>query len=343
MTQRRRARAEIETLRQEMEDQQDLVQRVEEAEHAARAAEERAARAEASANATVTERGTPIMYVSRERKLPKLRGRPRDDDDCDVIDWLEDIKSSVNARRMSEVERFDFVMEHLAGEAKSEMRLRFRNDRDSEKLLHAIEESYSTTDSTTSLKKEFYRRDQQETESFEEYSLALVRIADRIAQRDSQDEDSLATELKERLTEGVSDCHFRRELHRLSLDEPELTFWSFRARATKWLGDDTTKKGKRVTSVNEVGQTTASLKDKLEKQQAQLDGIEKKLDMLASGQQYQKKRSYWNTQQGVRLCYSCGSPDHMIRDCPTKKTNNQQKGSGQQTMEGPADRKPMGN
>ena len=109
MTQRRRARAELETLRHEMEDQQELVQRVEEAEHAVRAAEERAARAEASANAT--ERCTPIMYVSRERNLPKLRGRPRDDDDCDVIDRLEDI----NARRMSEVERFDYVMEHLVG------------------------------------------------------------------------------------------------------------------------------------------------------------------------------------------------------------------------------------
>ena len=109
------------------------------------------------------------------------------------------------------------------------------------------------------------------------------------------------------------------------------------------LGDDTTKKGKRVTSVNEVGLTTVSLKDKLEKPQAQLDGIDKKLDMLVSGQQYQKKMRYWNTQQGVRLCYSCGSPDHMTRDCPTKKTNNPQKGYGQQTMEGPSDRKPMGN
>ena len=64
--------------------------------------------------------------------------------------------------------------------------------------------------------------------------------------------------------------------------EPELTFWSFKARATK-LGDDTTKKGKRVTTVNQVGQPTASLQDELEKQQAQLDGIEKKLDMLVSG------------------------------------------------------------
>ena len=90
---------------------------------------------------------------------------------------------------------------------------------------------WARSDSTTSLKKEFYRRDQQETEFFEEHSLALVRIADRIAQRDSQDEDSLATELKDRMTEGASDLHFRRELRRLSQDEPELTFWSFRARA----------------------------------------------------------------------------------------------------------------
>ena len=51
--------------------------------------------------------------------------------------------------------------------------------------------------------------------------------------------------------------------------------------------------------------------------------------MLVSGQQYQKKRGYWNTQQGVSLCYSCSSHDHMIRDCPTKKTDNPQKGSGQ--------------
>ena len=147
--------------------------------------------------------------MSRERKLRKLRGRPRDEEDCDVVDWLDDIKSSIKASRMAEVDRFDFVMEHLVGEAKSEMRLRFRNNRDSAKLLLAIEDSYVTTDSTTSLKKGFYRRDQQETESFEEYSLALVTIADRIAQRGNQGEDSLPTELKERLTEGVSDRHFR--------------------------------------------------------------------------------------------------------------------------------------
>ena len=75
------------------------------------------------------------------------------------------------------------------------MRLRFRNDCDSEKLLNAIEESYGTTDSTTSLKKELYRRDHQEAESFQDYSLALVRIVDRITHKDNQD----ATELKERL------------------------------------------------------------------------------------------------------------------------------------------------
>ena len=78
--------------------------------------------------------------------------------------------------------------------------------------MDAIDESYGTTDSTTSLKKESYRIDHQEAESFQDYSLALVRIADRIAQRDNQDEDSLATELKVRLIKAVCDGHFRREL-----------------------------------------------------------------------------------------------------------------------------------
>ena len=43
-----------------------------------------------------------------------------------VTDWLEDIGASINARKMSTEEMFDFVMEHLVGETKSKMRLRFR-------------------------------------------------------------------------------------------------------------------------------------------------------------------------------------------------------------------------
>ena len=71
---------------------------------------------------------------------------------------------------------FDSIMEHLVGEAKSKMRLRFRGERDAMTLWDAIEESYGTVDSTTSLKKEFYGRDQRETGSFDDYSLALVRM-----------------------------------------------------------------------------------------------------------------------------------------------------------------------
>ena len=64
-------------------------------------------------SASAIELGAQIMHVSRDRKLPKLRGQPRDDEDGDIIDWLEDIKSYLNASRMSENERFDYVMEHL--------------------------------------------------------------------------------------------------------------------------------------------------------------------------------------------------------------------------------------
>ena len=54
--------------------------------------------------------------MSRERKLPKLRGRPRDSQGADVTDWLEDISAGLNARHMSPDEQVDFVMQHLVGE-----------------------------------------------------------------------------------------------------------------------------------------------------------------------------------------------------------------------------------
>ena len=71
--------------------------------------------------------------------------------------------------------------------------------------------SHMARQTITSQKKEFYRSslDQQEAESFEDNSLALVMIADRITQRDNQNEDSLGREVKERLTEGVCDRHSR--------------------------------------------------------------------------------------------------------------------------------------
>ena len=68
------------------------------------------------------------------------------------------------------------------------------------------------------------------------------------------------------------------------------------------LGDDTIKKGKRVTTVNEVGQTTASLKHKLEKQQEQLDGIEKKLECWFLGSRTSRRREAIGTRSKVYAC-----------------------------------------
>lgn len=341
MAQLRRAREELDTLKKELEDQRVLARRLQQAEHAATVAEERAARAEASAGAV-----DRVVYVSREKKIPKLRGRPRDQQDVDVTDWLEDIKSSISARRMSPDEQVDFIMQHLVGEAKSEMRLRFRGERDVTRLLDAIEESYGYVDSATSLKKEFFRRDQGEKESFEDYSLALVKVADRIVQRDNREDESINKELKERLTEGVVDNHFRRELRRLNMDEPELTFWSFRARAMKWLGDDNSGKARNAT-VHEVSHTptTSTLEEKMGKQQAQIDAIEKKLDLLlCTPKKHTKRNNSGRNENGIRVCYGCGSPDHMIRECPAKKLANQQKrGRQPQMQEHPSSKTQVGN
>ena len=129
-----------------------------------------------------------------------------------------------------------------------------------------------------------------------------MKIADRIVQRDGREE------LKKRLTEGVIDNHFRRELRRLILDEPDLTFWAFRTRAMKWLSDE-----RRTTTVHEVGHSP-TLEEKMKKQQAQIDAIEKKLDLLLRApKKHTKYDNSGRNESGVPVCYGCGSPDHMVR------------------------------
>ena len=72
------------------------------------------------------------------------------------------------------------------------------------------------------------------------------------------------------------------------------------------------------------------------KQQAQIDAIEKKLDLLLRAP---KKHTKYDN-----MCYGCGSPDHMVRECPTRKSTNQKKRGGQsKPQESPSSMTQAGN
>ena len=68
----------------------------------------------------------------------------------------------------------------------------------------------------------------------------------------------------------------------------------------------------------------------MNKQQAQIAAIDKKFDLLLRAPTtHNKHNKSGGNKNGIPVCYGCGSPDHMVRQCPAKKSANQKKQDGQ--------------
>ena len=78
----------------------------------------------------------------------------------------------------------DFVMDHLTGSAKSEVRLHPVEQRNSgDEILNILERIFVTKDTVTHLLQKFYQRDQKESETLENYSRVLMQMQERINKR----------------------------------------------------------------------------------------------------------------------------------------------------------------
>lgn len=65
----------------------------------------------------------PVVYLKSDRKFPKFGGRPVKDGDPDVYEWISDMREHIQSTK-SKDDFVDFIMDHLTGSAKSEVKLR---------------------------------------------------------------------------------------------------------------------------------------------------------------------------------------------------------------------------
>lgn len=295
------------------------------------------------------------VYVTKEsKKIPKLKGVPKSDDDVDVEEWLDDVRRHIRSRKLTDKEAFAFVMEHLDGPAKWEIRFRFSAIEVPlpQKVFDTISQVFGAPDSVSHLQEQFFKRNQLETEGILEYSLALLRLFDKIEKRDSSCLTQHDRFLKGKFIEGVREESLRRELRGLNIEKPDLAFWELRDWAIKWLGEDASasKVAKKKTAQAQEIKSDGAAKDLLDvvkKQQEQIDTLyklvqESKPQPKQVKQSDQAKAQGNNSQggQGVksnhfkrggfgrgRACFRCGQTDHMIRDCPVPGNQNNATGS----------------
>ena len=121
------------------------------------------------------------------QKLPKYAGKGG------ITDWLEDCETTL-ARFTSEKDKASFLLDHLEGAARTEIRFQVDIKKaTANEMVTVLREVYGSHDTWIQLQQQFYRRDQKPRKDLMQYTYSLMDIL---------------LELRDKLPEGVKDMDY---------------------------------------------------------------------------------------------------------------------------------------
>lgn len=272
------------------------------------------------------------FYAPRERKCPMFRGAMG----IGIVEWVEEVRASMRARRLAPVDQAYFIYDHLEGPAKDEIKYRPKEDReDPEKVLTILQEVYGCAMSYVALQKDFFSRKQLDGESLQEYSHALFELMEKIMRNAPQALPNSSVLLRDQFVEHVNDPDLRRALKQFVRAKPTATLLDVRGEAIRWEREGILPAGRprsfsvpsicathtsrvfnkaNVPSQNEL----ADIKEMLRKQQEQLNQLSECL------QQLQNPPRWSHTQNnGPVICRRCQQPGHFARVCDNERVPSQ--------------------
>ena len=296
------------------------------------------------------------IFISKDRKLQKFSGKKNKDDDLSIEEWIDD--ATYHLKNISSAEaQIEFLFDHLHGQARDELRVLPESERLSPaKIFDRLRQLFQDEDTIAQIQQTFYQRGQRNCESLQQYSLALLKIIDRLCKKQKGIVGDRELMLRERFIDGVLDCQLKREMRRFAMDHRDIPFQEFRTIVMRWCEDDRkigqTSVASSVHDVQvEVSKVTdaesdltklfKSQQDLLARQQEQIDKLTKMMESrhlerplstdLQRGQGRGLQIPYGlrggAPRQGTNKgCFKCGSTEHFIRACP--ESGRSEQGSG---------------
>ena len=256
------------------------------------------------------------LIISQARRFERLRGRPEKSGDPEVAEWVADMRYHLACNRMPKTTACALIMEHLKGKARIEISGRDIRD-DPEAIFRALLQAFGDGSDLASLQERLFQCRQARGESVVDCSLKLVDLYSKITERDPAYVSRRDQTLKERLAAAVTDHSVSREVRRLIREAPQLDFFQLRDRVVDWAGGD------QPAVVRVVSQEAAAMPDGiaefLKRQEAMMQAQNKQIGDLAAAVQSLQGRDRRQRHDGPRLCWACGSADHMRRNCPTEQ------------------------
>lgn len=270
----------------------------------------------------VTER---LVVIPRDRRCPVFNGRSG----IGVAEWIEEIQTCMRARHLSVAEQALFIIDHLEGEARDEIRFRPGVERDDPaRIFSILRELYGHSLSYVTLQQAFFARQQQEGETLQEFSLALLALMESIKQCAPDGMPNSEVLLRDQFVENVLDSSLRRELKQLVRREPTASLLKVRGEAIRWEreglpggargrscslpsahGLQFSIQGRSAPAVVPQGPSLTELMDLLKRQQEQLNHLTHTVAAL------QAPRPQGRTARNSVICRRCQQPGHFAREC----------------------------
>ena len=267
-----------------------------------------------------------VVIPARDRKVRKFTGEVEEDPYL-LEDFLQEVDSVLSSTGRGPADQADFIISNLEGPAREEVKCLYRKEQsDPEKIKEALKEVFGEKSSLALLMSELYQRRQEPNESLQQYILALLMLAHRVA---SQKGDAEVV-LRDIFAEYVSDISLRRELKRHLRDNPSETFRELRQYSLRWEQDgkcqpnSSTSKVKIKQHQAESNSLSTSkgnndLLTKLAKQQEAIDALTAGMQKMLEGGGRTKRETPFRHGNAYLMCYGCHQPGHIKSKCPKRK------------------------
>ena len=174
-----------------------------------------------------------IVVFPREKKIKHFNGKKTEGDQL-VEDFVEELKTTFEAREMTSAEKVDFIMSHLKGPAKEEVRMYSKKERSNpDFLIEVITQAFGEKRSSSQLLKLFYEQKQRENGTLRGYSYSLNELLKSATKADPKPVPDPEKTLRDQFADNVRDPYLWKELKKF-IRERQPTFLDLMEEALHW-------------------------------------------------------------------------------------------------------------
>ena len=188
-----------------------------------------------------------IVKVPRGHKLWKFRGSR---DDHVIEEWILDAERTTTGQFKADA--VDFLLYHLEGAAREEVRLQPAEERTNPAAnFKILRGAFGKGLTSTQALRKFFERWQKERESIQDFSHALMLLlswVERLSSEGVNDKDKL---LRDQFLENLRDPELRQDIKHWPRGNPTKTLQQVRQEVQHWVDEDNTSP-KRVTATCEA-------------------------------------------------------------------------------------------